>query len=140
MSDAADVIERWLDGLPDEATVERVRKGFWYVRIPGVARSWIPIEIDAGERTVKLTSHVIIEPEERVEEVYVLLLRHNHAATGTTFSIDGREGVICLVGRIPVEELNEERLDEMVGQIVQETEQTFRSILQIGFGSRLKKR
>ncbi len=140
MSDAAEIVERWLDVLPEEATVERVREGFWYVRIPGLARSWIPIEIDAGERTVKLTSHVIIEPEERVEEVYVLLLRHNHTATGTTFSIDGREGVICLVGRIPIDEINESRLDQMVGQIVQETEQTFRSILQIGFGSRLKKR
>ncbi len=139
MTEPFEVIERWLEGLPDEATVERVRDGFWYVRIPGVSRSWIPVEIDVGERSIKLTSHVIIEPEEREAEVYKLLLRHNHRAQGVSFSLDGREGVVCLVTRIRREEVTAEALDAAMGRIVEETETTFRSILQIGFGSRLRK-
>jgi hypothetical protein len=134
------LIDDWLRTLPDEATAERVRESFWYIRLPGVARQWIPIEIDATERTVKLTSHVIIEPDENHAEVYSLLLRHNHQASGVAFSIDGKEGVICLVTRVPNGGLSLGALDEAVGLIVQKTEEVFRSILQIGFASRMKKR
>lgn len=133
-------IEAWLAALPDEATFERVRPGFWYVRVPGTARSWIPFEIDMGERSVKITSHVIIEPDENRAEVYELLLRHNHRASGAYFSLDGTEGVLCLVNRIPLSEFDQRKLDDVVGSMVDETETTFRTILQLGFASRLKKR
>ena len=133
----ADVIERWTTTLPDEATVERVRDDFWYVRVPGVARKWIGIEIESTERSVKVTSHVIIEPDENHADVYSLLLRHNHQASGVAFSIDGKEGVICLVTRL--HDVTDETLDEAVGVIVQKTEEIFRSILSIGFASRFKK-
>jgi hypothetical protein len=139
MNEASEVIERWLEDLPDEATVERVRARFWYVRIPGMNRSWIPVEIEVGDRTVKVTSHVIIEPEEQEAEVYKLLLRHNHKAEGVSYSLDGREGVICLVARMTHDEVTEEHLDAAMGRIVEETETTFRSILQIGFARRMGK-
>ncbi len=139
MTGPHDIIDRWVSQLPPETTSERVHGDLWYVRIPGVARSWIPVEILVGDRTVKLTSHVIIEPEERQEDVYKLLLRHNHKADGVAFSFEGREGVICLVARIPHGSLSEESLDMLVGTIVSTTEVTFRTILQIGFGSRLRR-
>jgi hypothetical protein len=135
-----ELIERWTQNLPEEATVERVSPTFWYVRIPGEKRSWIPIEIDVGERSVKLTSHVIIEPDEAHADVYSFLLRRNHRANGVAYSIDGKEGVICLVTRIGRDALTDELLDEAVGTIVQETEEVFRTILAVGFASRFKKR
>jgi hypothetical protein len=134
------LIERWTESLPDEATVERVSPTFWYVRIPGSKRSWIPIEIDVDQRSVKLTSHVIIEPDEAHAEVYAFLLRRNHRANGAAYSIDGKEGVLCLVTRIEHDVLTEARLDEAVGTIVQETEEVFRTILAVGFAGRFKKR
>lgn len=133
----AAVIDAWTATLPPEATVERVREDFWYVRVPGVARKWIGIEIEEAERSVKVTSHVIIEPDENHADVYALLLRHNHQASGVAFSIDGKEGVICLVTRL--RHVSDETLDEAVGLIVQKTEEIFRSILQIGFASRFNK-
>jgi hypothetical protein len=135
-----ELIEGWTESLPEEATVERVSPTFWYVRIPGDKRSWIPIEIDVGERSVKLTSHVIIEPDEAHADVYSFLLRRNHRANGVAYSIDGKEGVICLVTRIDRDALTDERLDEAVGTIVQETEEVFRTILAVGFAGRFKKR
>lgn len=139
MTDPHEVIARWIARLPAETTSERVHADLWYVRIPGVARSWIPVEILVGARTVKLTSHVIIDPEERRDEVYKLLLRHNHKASGVSFSFEGREGVICLVARIAHGSLTEDSLDRHVGTIVETTEVTFRTILEIGFGSRLRR-
>lgn len=140
MTEAQRVIAGWLEGLPSDATFEHVYRDFWYVRIAGAARRWIPLEIAMGKRTVKLTSHVIIEPVQRQSDVYKFLLRHNHRADGVAFSFEGKEGVICLVARIPLSELDTEKLDLCVGRIVEATETTFRSILEMGFGSRLRKR
>jgi hypothetical protein len=137
--DAVAVVERWVDAMPDPATSERVTPTFWYVRIPGEKRSWIPIEIDVDHRSVKLTSHVIIEPDEAHADVYAFLLRRNHRANGVAYSIDGKEGVICLVKRIEHDVLTDERLDEAVGTIVQETEEVFRTILAVGFASRFRR-
>ena len=139
MTKAHGTVERWLAALPDPATQERVHSDFWYVRLPGVARQWIPVEIEIGERTTKLTSRVIIEPDEAHADVFRFLLRHNHQATGVAFSIDGREGVVSLVARVDNDELTVEKLDRLVGTMIEQTETTFRSILQIGFASRLRK-
>lgn len=140
MSEAVSLVERWVDALPDTTTSERVTPTFWYVRLPGEKRSWIPIEIDVGERSVKLTSHVIIEPDEAHADVYAFLLRRNHRANGVAFSIDGEEGVICLVTRLDRDDFTETKLDKAVGTIVQETEEVFRTILAVGFASRFRKR
>jgi hypothetical protein len=130
----ADAVSDWVAALPDGTTSERVRHDFWFVRVPGVARKWIGIELELHERSVKVTSHVIIEPDENHADVYALLLRHNHQASGVAFSIDGKEGVICLVTRVT----KADQLDEAVGLIVQKTEEIFRSILAIGFASRFR--
>jgi hypothetical protein len=134
-----EIVEAWLAELPDPATWELVRPGFWYVRIPGEKRRWIPIELSLGPRTLKAVSHVIPDPIENREEVYRFLLRHNHSATGVAFSYDGTEGVLCLVGRISRSELGPDSLDAIAGAIVDITERTFRSILHLGFGSLLKR-
>lgn len=137
---AAAVVDAWTSELPDGATCERVREAFWYVRLPGAARRWIPLELDLGDRTLKVTSHVIVEPDDNHAEVYAFLLRRNHGAAGPAFSIDGGEGVICLVGRIPLHRLDAGALDDLVGRIVEQTEETFRSILNLGFAARLRGR
>jgi len=134
-----EMVEAWLADLPEPATWERVREGFWYVRLPGSNRRWIPIELSLGARTLKAVSHVIPDPIENREEVYRFLLRHNHAASGVAFSFDGREAVLCLVGRVSRTDLGPEALDALAGAIVETTERTFRSILQLGFASLLRK-
>ncbi len=133
-----ETVAAWTRTLPDGATAEHVRPGFWYVRIPGESRRIIPLEIELGERTVKVTSHVIIPPEENETAFYRFLLRTNHDAPGVAFSV-ARDGVICLVGRIPLERFDVDALDAVTARVVETTERTFRSLLQIGFASRLRK-
>lgn len=136
---AHETIAVWVAELPEPATSERVHNDLWYVRLPGVFKRWIPIEILVDQRTTKLTSHVIPEPEERLADVFRLLLRHNHEAPGVAFSLDGRESVICLVARVPNDAIDTAGLDLLAGQIVTTTEETFRSIIELGFGSRLRR-
>lgn len=133
------VVDQWLNDLSSPCTFENVRHGFWYVRLPGEKRKWIPLELELGSRSLKVTSHVIPEPIENREEVYRFLLRHNMAAQGIAFGFDGEEGVLCLVGRIPVASLTPAALDAIAGRIVETTELTFRSILRLGYASLLRR-
>lgn len=135
-----EIVSSWLAALGHPATYEQVREGFWYVRVNGINRQWIPIEISLGERTVLLVSHVIPDPIDNAESVYKYLLRKNFHVTDCAFAFEGREGVICLVSRIDIDALTSDELDRRVGSIVQLTEETFRVILSIGFESVLKSR
>lgn len=137
MKDPSSEVALWLSGLPADATSEVVRDGFWYVRIPGVKRRWIPFEIELGSRTLKVTSHVLPAPIDNEAAVYRFLLRHNAAADGCHFAFDGTEAVITLVARL--DEVTVESLDAAVGSIITRTEETFRSILELGFASLLRK-
>jgi hypothetical protein len=131
---AARTVATWVATLPEPATSERVRDDFFYVRVPGHARRWIPIEIEVDERTVRLTSHVLIPPEEDAESFWRFLLRTNADASDAAFAIDP-DGVVLLVGRTPCDGLTEDDLDRIVGAIVTKTERTFRTLLRIGFAS-----
>lgn len=126
------VVESYLSALPEPATWERVRPDFWYVRIPGTARAWIPVEIELGPRTLKLTSPFCMEPEEHHGPAYRYLLAHNERAGRVAFASD-REHTVVIVGRLPLPEVDAESLDAMIGEIVDLTEKSFRSFLRLGF-------
>lgn len=130
-------IEGFLRALPEPATWERVEDGFWYVRIPGSARRWIPIELRLGPRTLEATSLYCIPPEENEAEAYRYLLAQNRKATGVAFCTE-RDRMVSIAGRIPRDEISADSLDAVVGAIVDLTEGTFQGYLRIGFASRFR--
>jgi hypothetical protein len=132
-----DIIETYLSGLPSPCTWERVRDGFWYVRIAGTARSWIPIELELGERTLRIESKFCIPPEENQADAYRYLLQHAHRTPGVGFSSD-RERIVCVLTAIPREVLDADSLDEAIGRVVDLTETTFQGYLRLGFASRFR--
>ena len=129
---ATSIVEAYLGTLPQPATWERVREHFWYVRIPGQSRTWIPFELEWVERSLKVVSPFCMDPEERHGEAYAYLLTHNHRAAGIAFSVD-RERTVCIVSRIDGSVLGDDALDDVIGRIVDLTETTFQSFLRLGF-------
>jgi hypothetical protein len=127
------IITDYLSAGP--APWERVEEDFFYVRIPGVNRRVIPIEISVGQRTVRALSYFVIEPEENVADAYRFLLQRNMSGTGVAFASD-KENSIVLTGRVRLDDFDEQALDELIGKIVDATESTFQPFLRIGFESR----
>jgi hypothetical protein len=72
-------------------------------------------------------------PQTNEAEAYRYLLALNMRASGFSFGMDA-ENRICLVGRIPLDELDAEALDTAFGRIVEITESAVGSYLQLGFG------
>lgn len=129
---AADIVEAYLSEHPGLLSWERVEVGFWYVRVGGTARRVIPIEIALDQRTLRVLSYFMIPPDTDAAEAYWYLLRQNWAASGVAFA-GAPDGAVCLVSRIPIDRLDADELDAVIGKVVDATERSFRGYLRIGF-------
>ena len=131
---ARGVLESYLSGSGDAFEWERVRDDFYYVRIrvPSLYLGWLPVEVEIGERTLKLVAGFSVRPQTNEAEAYRYLLALNMKAPGFSFGMDG-ENRICLVGRIPLERLDAPALDAAFGRVVEITESAVTSYLQLGF-------
>jgi hypothetical protein len=131
---ARGVLESYLSTGGDAFEWERVRDDFFYVRIrvPSLYLGWLPVEVEIGERTLKLVAGFSVRPQTNEAEALRYLLSLNMKAPGFSFGLDG-ENRICLVGRIPLERLDAPALDAAFGRIVEVTESAVTSYLQLGF-------
>jgi hypothetical protein len=136
------VIERWLaaqlETNPVVVAVDRDRDlRRWYLRMRGEERDYIAIWLTLGEYTLFHETYFMPAPEERVAEVYELLLRKSHDMYGTGFAI-GPEDALYLVGHVPHTALDDDELDRVVGSAYAYVEQWFRPAMRLGFGSRFR--
>jgi len=134
-------IDVWLAGMattnPAIAAVDRNDgdETRWYVRMIGEDKEFITVWLTLGQRTLRYEAYVMPAPEENAGIVYENLLRRNQSLVGLHFAI-GVEDAVFLRGDLPLAALTEPELDRIIGSLYATTEQTFRSLLRIGFASR----
>jgi len=138
-------IDDWLAGF--EATneaIEAVDRGAkhqggddlrWYVRMRGEEKEHTTIWMTLGQRTLRYEAYVMPAPEENVAAVYEQALRRNEKLVGAHFAI-GVEDALFLRGEIPVAALTEEELDRIIGSLYAYVEQSFPSLIRLGYASR----
>jgi hypothetical protein len=128
------VLESYLVAGGEVFEWEHVRWNFYYVRIqvPSLFLGWLPVEITIGERTLHMSAGFSVQPHTNQAEAFRYLLKHNRTTSGFCFALDS-ENRICLVGRIPLVELDETSLDGAFGRIVGITVAAVRSYVRIGF-------
>jgi hypothetical protein len=134
-------IDEWLASIaagwaPVEA-IERAEgdERRWYVRLRGEDKEFTTVWLTLGQRTLRYETYVMPAPEENDGELYEHLLRRNERLVGAHFSI-GIEDAVFLRGELPSAALSEAELDRVIGTLYATVEQTFQSLLRIGFRSR----
>ena len=138
----ATVIDVWAErergANPMLEAVERDPSGLrWLIRLAGDDKEHITVWLSLRERTLHHECHVLAAPEEAHQAVYEHLLRANSRLYGMSFAI-GLEDAVYLRGQVPLDWLDEEELDRIVGSSWQWTEHHFRAVLRLGFATRLK--
>jgi hypothetical protein len=111
----------------------------WLLRLAGEEKEFVTLWLTLRQRTVHLEAQVMPAPEERVEEVYRFLLAKNADLYGLHLAL-GPESAIYLVGRVPVGEMNSERLDELCGAALHYTDEIFPTAMTMGMGSLYRRR
>jgi len=127
-NDAIEAVERG----PKNQGADDLR---WYVRMRGEAKEHTTIWMTLGQRTLRYEAYVMPAPEENVAAVYEQALRRNEKLVGAHFAI-GVEDALFLRGEIPVAALTDGELDRIIGSLYAYVEQTFPSLIRLGYASR----
>jgi Putative bacterial sensory transduction regulator len=138
-------IDGWLAGFrqsnPAIAAVDRGEPGDaerrWYVRMRGEEKDFTTVWLTLGQRTLRYETYVMPAPEENAADLYEYCLRRNEKLVGAHFSI-GLEDAVFLRGELPLQLVDEDELDRVIGSLYAYVEQHFRPMLRIGFASRFK--
>ena len=108
------------------------------VVLPGEHKLRTTCSLVAGEHSLSVNAFVARHPDENADAVHRWLLERNRRLFGIAYAID-QLGDIYLVGRIPVEAVSEQLLDQVLGAVLSEADGSFNTILELGFRSSIEK-
>lgn len=130
------VIESTLERreLSWESTGERS----YAVVLPGAHKLKTVCNLIVGEHALRIEAFVMRQPDERREELWAWLLRRNARMYGVAFAIDAA-GDVYLTGRMSLHAVTEDELDRVLGAVLSYADESFDTMLEIGFGSAIRR-
>ncbi len=117
---------------------EEISEGLFMVELPGERKLKTPCRLDVGKHSFAIHAFVSRHVDENGENVYRWLLERNLRLFGVSFALD-HHGDIYLDGRLPLEAVTEEQLDRLLGSVLTYSDESFNTILELGFASAIRK-
>jgi hypothetical protein len=131
-----DVIRSYLDD--NEIEYQETSEGVFSFNLPGEKKLQTPVRLDVGPHALGVHAFVCRNPDENHERVYRWLLERNLKMYAVAFAVD-RHGDIYLDARLPLEGVTAEGLDRLLGSVLSQADESFNSILELGFASSIRK-
>ena len=137
MTELTSTIEGYLDetGIEWEAGA---RDGEYVVTLPGEKKLKTVVSLVAGDSDLSVSAFVIRNPDENHEAFYRSLLRRNLRLPGLSYAIDG-SGDVYLTGRLPAAGIDADRLDLLLGVVLEAADSPFNDLLVLGFLTSMQK-
>ena len=135
--EATATVDAWLDHLADaEPSVLAIETdgNRRFVRLRGEEKGVFTVWLLIGQRTLHHETYVFPAPMENDAAFYEHLLRRNLKLHGVSFAI-GAEDAVVLLGHTPLEGLDADALDEVIGMHWEAVERCFRPAMRIGYRS-----
>ena len=133
----ADVIRAHL--TEHEIAYTEPAEGVFSFALPGVRKLQTAVRLDLGPHALGVHAFVCRAPDENHEGVYRWLLQKNLRMYAVSFAVD-RLGDIYLDGRLPLSVLDDDdELDRLLGAVLTTADESFNSILELGFASSIRK-
>ncbi|MDG4833621.1 YbjN domain-containing protein [Solwaraspora sp. WMMD1047] len=108
------------------------------VTLPGTHKLKTICNLILGEHALRVEAFVMRQPDERREELWSWLLQRNSRMYGVAFSIDA-VGDVYLTGRVGLAGVTEEELDRLLGSVLTYSDESFDTMLEIGFGTAIRR-
>ena len=108
------------------------------VTLPGAHKLKTVCNLIAGEHALRVEAFVMRRPDENHERLWAWLLRRNARMYGVAFSIDA-VGDVYLTGRVNPAGVTEDELDRLLGSVLSYADESFDTMLEIGFGSAIRR-
>ena len=132
----AEAIRSYLDD--NGIDYAQVGDGVFSITLPGEKKLQTPVRLDVGPHALGIHAFVCRKPDENHEGVYRWLLQRNLKMYGVAFALDA-VGDIYLDGRLPLSAVTPEELDRLLGSVLSYADESFNSILELGFASSIRK-
>jgi hypothetical protein len=128
------LIGYWVDDPDSDVVYAEEVDGRWATRMLQQCREATTVWWEVGQRTITVEAYVLPSPAVNHDAVYRLCLIRNASAFRVHFALDAEEALV-LRARIPVEESRPEVLDQVLAEIYQQVELSFRPLARLAFGS-----
>ena len=91
-----------------------------------------------GDHSLSINAFVIRKPDENEAAVHHWCMSKNAGMYGLAFAINTL-GDIYLVGRLPLDAVNEKELDRILGSVLQYSDSSFNHLLELGFADAIRR-
>jgi len=136
VTDAADLVrlvtEGWMADPESSVVWTDDHEGRRGVRMRQQVRDMTTVWFEVGQRTVTIEAYVLPKPPRGAEEVYRQVLVRNASTRRMAFALD-RLGDLVILGKIPLEHLDEQELELVLGEIYDLIEVSFPGLVAAAF-------
>ncbi len=137
MNDAVERLRAYLED--NDLEFDEPRPGQFSFSLPGEKKLQTPVRLDVGTHALGVHAFVCRRPDENHERVHEWLLQRNLRLFAVAFALD-RLGDIYLDGRLPLSVVDDhDELDRLLGTVLATADESFNSILELGFASSIRK-
>jgi hypothetical protein len=108
------------------------------VTLPGEKKLQTHCALIVGDHSLSINAFVIRKPDENESAVHHWCMSKNAAMYGLAFAINPL-GDIYLVGRLPLDAVNTQELDRVLGAVLQYSDSSFNPLLELGFANAIRR-
>jgi hypothetical protein len=133
---AFDVIEEFLQS--HDIDFEQPNEKTFLLSLPGETKLQTHCALVIGDHSLSINAFVIRKPDENAEKVYEWCMAKNASMYGIAFAIN-ELGDIYLVGRLPLDAVNANELDRIIGSVLMYSDSSFNPLLELGFADAIRR-
>jgi hypothetical protein len=108
------------------------------VTLPGQKKLQTHCALIVGDHSLSINAFVIRKPDENEAAVHHWCMSKNAGMYGLAYAINTL-GDIYLVGRLPLDAVNPQELDRILGSVLQYSDSSFNPLLELGFANAIRR-
>lgn len=108
------------------------------VTLPGEKKLQTHCALVVGDHSLSINAFVIRKPDENEAAVHHWCMSKNASMYGIAYAIN-ELGDIYLVGRLPLDSINPQELDRILGAVLQYSDSAFNPLLELGFANAIRR-
>jgi len=134
--DPREVIEDFLTS--HNLDFEKQGENTFMVTLPGEKKLETQCALIVGDHSLSVNAFVIRKPDTHEDAVHKWCMLKNASMYGIAFAIN-ELGDIFLVGRLPLDAVNAQEIDRIIGSVLQYSDSSFNPLLELGFADAIRR-
>ena len=131
-----EVIEDFLTS--HDLDFDRQGANTFMVTLPGAKKLQTHCALVVGDHSLSINAFVIRKPDTHEDAVHKWCMSKNASMYGIAFAIN-ELGDIYLVGRLPLDAVNAQEIDRLIGSVLQYSDSSFNPLLELGFADAIRR-